>query len=629
MAEMTNLESILATLAAQKAGATPATVTPPQAQQYYPPPGVSGAPGTAVGSGSYPYPQPTTSGSLDLSGAAAGQASGNVSIQEAIARAKAHAAMNGVASYDRPITYAPPAAAAPQSAGYYDGGRRHRSSHSRSPPPAGRRGGDHNPYRDERREERRDYGGGSGGRGRYSPAHHGDHGGDRYGGDSYGSRRRERSPGGGGNSNFEVIDIQAGLVGLIIGRQGENLRRVETESQCRVQFLAPANPDDEMRQCRITGQPPNRAEAKAAIYKIIADSASDGPPRSGPAGGRFGGGPARGQAGGPGSFDGPDGPGAQPLAEGEECIQIMIPDRTVGLIIGRGGETIRDLQERSGCHINIVGEAKSVSGLRPVNLIGGRAETTHAKELIMEIVDSDTRNGGPGGPGGSGGPGAGAYSYRQGGGGGGGPAGYAGAGGYGGGYGAGGGGGGDRQSDSVFVPAEAVGMIIGKGGETIREMQSTTGCKINVSQTPGANENEREIGLLGSREAIERAKASIEEKVEAVRQKNSGGGYHSGGGGRGRGGRDGGDGGGYRQHRDYDNPGYGGGRGDVGAGRGAPSGYGGGAPASAQGMPGSDDPNADPYAAYGGYAAYVALWYQALAQQQQGAGGGPPPAPGQ
>jgi len=74
----------------------------------------------------------------------------------------------------------------------------------------------------------------------------------------------------------------------------------------------------------------------------------------------------------------------------------MVPDKTVGLIIGRGGETIRDLQERSGCHVNIVGENKSVNGLRPVNLIGTLQAANKAKEMIMEIVDSDTKNGGQG-----------------------------------------------------------------------------------------------------------------------------------------------------------------------------------------------------------------------------------------
>ena len=77
-------------------------------------------------------------------------------------------------------------------------------------------------------------------------------------------------------------------------------------------------------------------------------------------------------------------------------------------------------------------------------------------------------------------------------------------------------GGGDKINDSIYVPSEAVGMIIGKGGETIREMQSQTGCKINVSQSSGPGEVEREIGLVGSRDAISRAKLAIEDKVEAV-----------------------------------------------------------------------------------------------------------------
>lgn len=46
-------------------------------------------------------------------------------------------------------------------------------------------------------------------------------------------------------------------------------------------------------------------------------------------------------------------------------------------------------------------------------------------------------------------------------------------------------------------------------------MQSTTGCKINVSPAAG-QDFEREIGLVGSRDSIERAKNAIMEKVHAV-----------------------------------------------------------------------------------------------------------------
>jgi far upstream element-binding protein len=111
-----------------------------------------------------------------------------------------------------------------------------------------------------------------------------------------------------------------------------------------------------------------------------------------------------------------------------DSLQIMVPDRTVGLIIGRGGETIRDLQERSGCHVNIVGENKSVNGLRPVNLIGSMSAQQYARDLIMEIVESDQKG----------------ISIKElrsrsrddph-----------------------------DKINDSIMVPGDAVGMIIGKG----------------------------------------------------------------------------------------------------------------------------------------------------------------------
>ena len=269
---------------------------------------------------------------------------------------------------------------------------------------------------------------------------------------------------------------------MIIGRQGENLRRVEAETGCRVQFITGPDETGPYRQCKITGTRAHRAAAKAEINRIIDDSGMAGNSRAAE---RLRDTPATARAS-----------SHQPaLRDGEDSMQIMVPDRTVGLIIGRGGETIRDLQERSGCHVNIVGEQKSVNGLRPVNLIGSREAAARAKDLIMEIVESDSKSSGTKerGP-----------TQRD----------TTRDAGYGGGY--GGGGNGDKINDSIFVPSEAVGMIIGKGGETIKEMQSTTGCKINVSPSSGPGEVEREIGLVGSRDAIAAAKRAIEDKVEAV-----------------------------------------------------------------------------------------------------------------
>ena len=391
-----------------------------------------------------------------------------MNFNDTLSKVRASAAEKGITPYDRPLVYGS------DSRGQ---DRQYRGSGSRSPP-RGDYGGDMNPYRDDRRGGHgRDYG-----RDRsYSPGPRGGHFSPQGNG-------RDRSPirggAGGGDEQSEVIQIESSLVGLIIGRQGENLRRIEAESNCRVQFLPPSE-SGPFRQCKISGPRQRREEVKAAINRIIDDSGM-GPLNRAQEKPR----------------DSPNKGGATALRDGEDHMQIMVPDRTVGLIIGRGGETIRDLQERSGCHINIVGESKSVNGLRPVNLIGTPEAAAKAKDSIMEIVDSDSRGEAPATRMSSAG-GARTDPPRR-------DAGPP--------SGGGGGGGGtpDKINDVVYVPSDAVGMIIGKRGETIKEMQNTTGCKINVDQSSGPGETEREIALIGTRESIARAKQAIDEKVDAV-----------------------------------------------------------------------------------------------------------------
>ncbi|KAI1753095.1 hypothetical protein F4782DRAFT_97477 [Xylaria castorea] len=566
MPEVPDINAILAALAHQRNAPTPNQGQPPHAMPPYQP---SAPPSTyqtmppatqpqPYPPANYALPQPSASGNFDLSSIRP-ITSGTVSFTDAVAQAKAYAAEKGLTSYERPQAAYPPHDARAADARNY-------RARSRSPSRRDAYRDNFNPYRDERRDDRgshaRDYGrehsmspGPNRGRpsGTFSP---------RGGG-------RDRP----GDDNDEMIEIESSLVGLIIGRQGENLRRVEAETGCRVQFISPSGEPGPYRQCKITGPRARRAEAKSAINRIIEDSGMGAIARAGLEPSQQGGrGPSVSSASAAVAAAGSGGPTA--LRDGEDCVQIMVPDRTVGLIIGRGGETIRDLQERSGCHINIVGESKSVNGLRPVNLIGPHAAAAQAKELILEIVDSDTRNGNnpeankPARP-----PKNDNYGRDN-------------AQGV-----------GDKINDSIYVPSEAVGMIIGKGGETIREMQNTTGCKINVSQSSGPSEVEREIGLVGSQEAIVRAKRAIEDKVDAVRQKNSGG---AGGGG--RGGRN-------QNRRDWDNPNY-------------PSHSSNNQPSVTDSQnPAPTNGAADPYAMYGGYQAYLALWYQALAQQQ---GGGQP-----
>ncbi|OJD31791.1 kh domain-containing protein [Diplodia corticola] len=550
MAAQPDISQILAALAAtQRPQSTPSQTPhqppsqaqPPQPPQSIPPtyPTSYVTPTPPAALSPYGLPQPTNSGSVDLSSIKP-TSTGSVSIADALAKARNIAAEKGLQPYEASSREDPRLAGRPY--------RRSRSR-SRSPPRRDNFRDNYNPYRDERREDRR-YGRD---RSRSPPSH---------GRDTFSPQRgyggRDRSP-----PDSETITIESSLVGLVIGRQGENLRRIEQDTGTRIQFVTGPEAGGPQRQCRITGPMRSRADAKREIYRIIDENGGQG---ARDATQRAAAGANRQQQ-----------RGNQPvLRDGENSVQIMVPDRTVGLIIGRQGETIRDLQERSGCHVNIVGENKSVNGLRPVNLIGSREAATRAKELIMEIVESDTRPSGP--PAKEHGRGS---TFD--------PAGPG------------------KINDSIVVPSEAVGMIIGKGGETIKEMQNSTGCKINVSQASGAD-IEREIGLVGTRQAIEDAKGAIWDKVDTVREKNGGVGSR---GGRGR------DNEPYneRYSQSQQQQGYAQQQ-PAGMSQQQAAGPGGDAAAAAGG--------ADPYAMYGGYQNYMAMWYAALAQQQQGQPGQTP-----
>lgn len=171
------------------------------------------------------------------------------------------------------------------------------------------------------------------------------------------------------------------------------------------------------------------------------------------------------------------------------------------------------------------------------------------------------------------------------------------------------------------------------GGETIKDIQNFTGCKINVSQPSGP---EREIGLVGTRSAIEHAKQAINDKVRSavrlpiwscvrirtdlVQDENTRPG--GGGGGGGAGGRQP-----PNQYENYSQPAQSYDSPVAGA-------YGGYAaapyqqysqqPMSQVAGPGAGQPvqQDDPYAQYGGYEAYAA-WY-AYVNHQKAQGANPP-----
>ncbi|CAM0139803.1 Far upstream element-binding protein 3 [Umbelopsis sp. WA50703] len=360
--------------------------------------------------------------------------------------------------------------------------------------------------------------------------------------DSYGSRDKPRyglgsderkhssyGPSASQHVKKEEFGVPNSIVGLVIGKGGENLKRIEAASGARIQFGQ--DEGDSERRCNITGEDDQVQVAKDMVMQVVNDASSTDSNRRG---------------------------GGMPSAYGSggNTVSVSVPGNKVGLVIGRGGETIRSLESQSGAKIAIAQENPGERSYeRTINITGADDAVERAKALIDDIV-----NGGFGGDRGGysqrggyddnqRGYGSGANAYGP-------PRGD--RGGYGGPGGHRGGQPGD-ENDSVNVPQSSVGLIIGKGGETIRGLEQESGARIKVDQASSTAE-ERTILLYGQPDAIALAKQLIQDKIAGNRD---GGGRYGGRGG--------------YNNRGYDRSGYGGQSGydssSAGAGAGAGGGY--------------------------------------------------------
>ncbi|KAJ1893083.1 hypothetical protein LPJ66_005971 [Kickxella alabastrina] len=217
---------------------------------------------------------------------------------------------------------------------------------------------------------------------------------------------------------------------------------------------------------------------------------------------------------------------------------IMVPSSKVGLIIGRGGESIRDIQQSSGARVQVQPDNGRGAPERPIQLIGLPDQIEYARVRIMEIVNSE-RPAGIGG--GSNGVAPGGYQQRQE---------YAPqnqAQGFGAprhaqqqSYGMPppqqqqqdryGGAAGPMASamqsmappahvEEMQIPAEAVGIVIGRGGESIKLLQQTSGARIQIIQGQDRSAPFKPVTISGDHAACMRARRMIEEKVDSLQER--------------------------------------------------------------------------------------------------------------
>ncbi|CAG9837320.1 unnamed protein product [Diabrotica balteata] len=221
------------------------------------------------------------------------------------------------------------------------------------------------------------------------------------------------------------------------------------------------------------------------------------------------------------SIGGPGGPGGGgPGQGGRNSIEIMIPGPKVGLIIGKGGETIKQLQEKSGAKMVVIQDGPNQEHEKPLVISGEPQKVEHAKQLVYDLIaEKEMKSFNRGGPRGrqNQGPNDGGYNDY------------------------GGGGGGEQME--VLVPRPAVGVVIGKGGDMIKKIQAETGAKVQFQQARDEGPGDRRCYLSGNPKQVEMARQRIDELIDSVLQRDGDGGMGAPMGGGMRGGRGGGRGG--------------------------------------------------------------------------------------
>ncbi|XP_061133650.1 far upstream element-binding protein 3-like isoform X1 [Syngnathus typhle] len=245
------------------------------------------------------------------------------------------------------------------------------------------------------------------------------------------------------------------MVGFIIGRGGEQITRIQLESGCKIQIAADSGGLLE-RPCSLTGTPECIEQAKRLLVQIVERC------RNGP--------------GFPGDLEG-----------GALVQEMLIPASKVGLVIGRGGETIKQLQERAGVKMMMIQDGPMPTGAdKPLRISGDPYKVQAAKELVLDVIrekDGDFRGG------------RGDFSARP------------------------GGAGLDVRAAEVPVPRFAVGIVIGRNGEMIKKIQNDAGVRVQFKTDDGVSP-ERVAMVMGQPERCQHALHLINELIRTAQERD-------------------------------------------------------------------------------------------------------------
>ncbi|XP_071948039.1 far upstream element-binding protein 1-like isoform X2 [Antedon mediterranea] len=298
----------------------------------------------------------------------------------------------------------------------------------------------------------------------------------------------------------EEMMIPGNKVGLVIGKGGETIRQLQEEIGVRMTMIqdGPQNIGID-KPLRVTGEPSKVQEAFRKVHDLL-ESKGNEINRGGNMGNSF---QRRG-----------------PPPNGRE---VPVPKFAVGIVIGRQGETIKKIQVESGARVQFQDDD---GGPERIAVVSGAEDAVMKAASEIETLIANANRDGDRGNGMSmrGGRGGGRGGFRGGRGGfNRGPPGMGGprgppphhGGPHGGpphGGGGGGGGPGGMNTLEYGVPANKCGIVIGKGGESINNIKTTSGAHVEISRNNGPP-GQKLFFIRGTQEQIDHAKFLINEKI--------------------------------------------------------------------------------------------------------------------
>ncbi|KAK7253109.1 hypothetical protein RIF29_37547 [Crotalaria pallida] len=178
----------------------------------------------------------------------------------------------------------------------------------------------------------------------------------------------QQQPTSGAEITTRKIEVPNNKVGVLIGKAGDTIRYLQYNSGAKIQITrdADADPHSATRPVELIGSVESIDKAEKLMNAVIAEADAGGSPAL----------VARGLS-------------PAQATVGSEQIQIQVPNEKVGLIIGRGGETIKSLQTRSGARIQLIPQhlpEGDNSKERTVQVTGDKRQIEIAQEMIKEVM---------------------------------------------------------------------------------------------------------------------------------------------------------------------------------------------------------------------------------------------------